>query len=267
MRFAEDRLAEAATRGVRQYVILGAGLDTFPWRQPDFATTMQIFAADHPASLTWIHCGFASVDCPNLQILILYLLTSKNNGEILPVLRMRIPIPALASFCSALGLTQYLDGGAVEALLGFTAGLSHGSEIVLSLAPPDDELSTADLETVTKSAARTAALGEPWKSRLRPGELVDRLRQLGFQRCISPDAGTCPSEILRRAAAGGPSARLGTSDGGGPLTESVSVRAQGRFGSFASLSAIAARSSMSAPPPIATDFCAWQRMTLRAQAV
>ena len=48
---SEDRLARAAARGVRQYVMFGAGLDTFPWRQPDFAKDMQIFAVDHPASL------------------------------------------------------------------------------------------------------------------------------------------------------------------------------------------------------------------------
>ena len=45
-RFAEDRLAEAATRNVRQYVIVGSGLDTFPWRQPDYARHLKIFAAD-----------------------------------------------------------------------------------------------------------------------------------------------------------------------------------------------------------------------------
>lgn len=50
-RFTEDRLARAAARGVPQYVMFGAGLDTFPWRQPDFAKDMQIFAVDHPASL------------------------------------------------------------------------------------------------------------------------------------------------------------------------------------------------------------------------
>src|SRR5262245_46907877 len=42
-RFAEDRLAEAANRGVRQYVVVGAGLDTFAWRQPAFAQNMRIF--------------------------------------------------------------------------------------------------------------------------------------------------------------------------------------------------------------------------------
>jgi methyltransferase (TIGR00027 family) len=41
---------EAAARGIRQYVMFGAGLDTFAWRQPDFARDMQIFAVDHPAS-------------------------------------------------------------------------------------------------------------------------------------------------------------------------------------------------------------------------
>jgi methyltransferase (TIGR00027 family) len=50
-RFAEDRLAQAASRGVGQFVMIGAGLDTFPWRQPDFARSMRLFAADHPASL------------------------------------------------------------------------------------------------------------------------------------------------------------------------------------------------------------------------
>ena len=57
-RFAEDRLAEAAARGVRQYLIVGAGLDTFPWRQPDYAHDMQIFLTDHVASLAWTQVKF-----------------------------------------------------------------------------------------------------------------------------------------------------------------------------------------------------------------
>ena len=59
-RFTEDRLAQAATCGVRQYVMFGAGLDTFRWRQPDFAKHMQIFAVDHPASLAISGLGLAS---------------------------------------------------------------------------------------------------------------------------------------------------------------------------------------------------------------
>src|SRR5262245_40975847 len=52
-RFAEDRLAAAVARGVRQYVMLGAGLETFPWRQPDFAHDLHVFFSDHPSTLTW----------------------------------------------------------------------------------------------------------------------------------------------------------------------------------------------------------------------
>jgi len=180
MRFAEDRLAQAATRGVTQYVILGSGLDTFPWRQPGFATTMQIFAADHPASLAWVQrrlrerglCRPANLNFVPVD------LEKEHLDTQLAACGFD---PSLMSFCSALGVTQYLDRCAVDAFLTFTAGLSRGSEIVFSFAPPDDELAGADLEIATQSSTRTATLGEPWKSRLRPDDLIKRLKQLGFK--------------------------------------------------------------------------------------
>jgi methyltransferase (TIGR00027 family) len=49
-RYAEDRLASAAGQGIGQLVVLGAGLDTFAYRQPDLATCLRIFEVDHPAS-------------------------------------------------------------------------------------------------------------------------------------------------------------------------------------------------------------------------
>jgi methyltransferase (TIGR00027 family) len=178
-RFAEDRLAQAVARGVRQYVIVGAGLDTFPWRQPDFAQTMQIFAADHPASLVWIQSRLRErgLSKPSNLIFVPVDLEEQRLGTQLAACGFD---PALASFCSTLGVTQYLDHGSVDELFDFASGLSHGSEIVFSFAPPDDELSGDDLGAVTKAVARTAALGEPWKCRLRPGELFERLKHLGF---------------------------------------------------------------------------------------
>ena len=68
-RFAEDRLADAVSRGVRQYVIVGFGLDTFPWRQPDFARAMRIFAADHVATLAWTQVRFWERGLPKPTIL------------------------------------------------------------------------------------------------------------------------------------------------------------------------------------------------------
>src|SRR5215467_4284714 len=63
-RFAEDRLAEAVARGVSQYVVVGAGLDTFAWRQPAFAYRIQIFYVDHPASLAWTMAQFRQCGLP-----------------------------------------------------------------------------------------------------------------------------------------------------------------------------------------------------------
>ena len=107
-RFAEDRLAAAAARGVRQYVIVGAGLDTFPWRQPDYARGMQIFLADHVASLAWTQVKFWERGLPkpaNLTFVPLDL-EQERVGETLAVYGFDL---GAATFCSVLGVTQYLE--------------------------------------------------------------------------------------------------------------------------------------------------------------
>jgi methyltransferase (TIGR00027 family) len=178
-RFAEDRLADAAQRGVRQYVMIGAGLDTFPWRQPDFARDMRIFAADHPASLRWT--------ARRLQ----------DRGLAQPANLTRVPIDLregrladqLAAggvnldepcFCSVLGVTQYLDGPAIKALFRFAGALGRGSETVLSFIPPDGEIDGIDLEIVSRTMMRADRIGEPWVTRLRPHDLLVELNRNGF---------------------------------------------------------------------------------------
>lgn len=178
-RFAEDRLAQAAARGVRQYVMVGAGLDTFPWRQPEFARDMQIFAADHPASLAWTQERLRERG-----------LRKPANLTYVPVDLEERRLPEqlaacgfdarTANFCSVLGVTQYLDRDAIDSLLGFASTLKSGSEIVFSFAPPDDELDGEGVNAMIHSARRTATLGEPWKSRLRPSDLIEQLTFLGF---------------------------------------------------------------------------------------
>ena len=68
-RFTEDRLAQAAARGSPSICLFGAGLDTFPWRQPNFAKDMNIFAVDHPASLIQTNRKFRDDDFPDRRIL------------------------------------------------------------------------------------------------------------------------------------------------------------------------------------------------------
>ena len=52
-RYAEDVVAEASRRGMRQYVILGAGLDSFAYRRPDLMRSLDVYEVDHPGSQAW----------------------------------------------------------------------------------------------------------------------------------------------------------------------------------------------------------------------
>jgi len=187
-RFTEDRLAQAAARGIRQYVMFGAGLDTFPWRQPDFARGMQIFAVDHPASLiqtnqVFEERGFAKP--PNL-IRVPLDLAQKRLGDQLITCGFDV---GEVSFCSALGLLQYLEDEVINEILRFVASLAPSSEIVFTFILPDDKLDGVDLELARRVGARTAELGEPWKSRLPPPKMVDKLKRLGFREVfhLSPE--------------------------------------------------------------------------------
>ena len=86
------------------------------------------------------------------------------------------------SFFSVLGVTQYLGHHAIDALLRFASSMKRGSEIVFSFAPPTDDLHGYDRQVSIAAVERVAAMGEPWISRLRACELVDRLTHLGFTR-------------------------------------------------------------------------------------
>jgi methyltransferase (TIGR00027 family) len=92
--------------------MVGAGLDTFPWRQPDFAKTMQIFAADHPASLAWTQARLRERDMPkpsNLTYVPVDLEERRLGDQLVACGFER----EAASFCSVLGVMQYLDTEAV----------------------------------------------------------------------------------------------------------------------------------------------------------
>jgi methyltransferase (TIGR00027 family) len=187
-RFAEDRLAQAAARGIGQYVMFGVGLDTFPWRQPDFAKRMQIFAVDHPASLIatnrlFRERGFVR---PSNLIRVPLDLEQQRVGEQLAACDFD---PDTACFCSALGLMLYLDHEIVDEMLRFVLSLPPSSEIVFSFKPLDEELDGVDLEITRLAAAKFAKIGEPWKIRAAPRVMIERLLALGFREVfhLSPE--------------------------------------------------------------------------------
>jgi methyltransferase (TIGR00027 family) len=178
-RFTEDRLAEAVGRSVGQYVIVGAGLDTFPWRQPAFAESIQIFYVDHPASLGWTRARVRERGLSTPSNLT-YVAADLAKHELAERLTDSGFNREARAFFSLLGVTQYVSHDALDALFGFIASLPGGSEIVFSFVPPDNELDGDDLEAVSASTKVIGELGEPWITRFRASELVGHLSRLGF---------------------------------------------------------------------------------------
>ncbi len=171
-RFAEDRLAEAVARGVRQFVILGAGMDTFAYRQPAWADKLQIFELDHPASQGAKRGKLEAARIPiptNLE----YVEVDFENDS-LPAMLARSHFnfnePA---FFSCLGVLMYLTEEAVDAILQFAASMPRSGEIVFSFANQSD----SQPSVIERNAE---ALGEPWLTKFHPEELEQKLRKLGF---------------------------------------------------------------------------------------
>jgi methyltransferase (TIGR00027 family) len=178
-RFAEDRLAAAAARGVGQYVIVGAGLDTFPWRQPPFARSMRIFFLDHPPTLAWSMQRFRERGLPAPPN-VAFVAADLEAHELGARLDEHGFDRGKATFLSVLGVTQYITRSALEALFGFSASLPAQSEIVSSFAPPDDELDHQELAGRNWGVTVTAPSGEPWLTRLSASEVFGLLTRLGF---------------------------------------------------------------------------------------
>ena len=187
-RFAEDRLAEAASRGVRQYVIFGAGLETFPWRQPEYARNLKIFVADHMSSLIWSQTKFWERGLPKPTNVAFVPLDLEQDDIEARLLEFDFALDDPA-FCSVLGVTQYIDLAAAEELMRFVASLKRGSEIVFSYVPRADELAGPDRELASTSAQRAEVVGETWKTRFSTSELIAHLDTLGFSSVmhLTPD--------------------------------------------------------------------------------
>jgi methyltransferase (TIGR00027 family) len=152
-RFAEHRLAASLGRGVKQYVILGAGFDTFALRQPTWAQSLQIFELDHEATQKekysrMITAGFAMPQNAHFAAI-------DFEHETLGHGLQKCPISLVEpTFFSWLGVTMYLKDDAIDAVLRSVAAFPAGSEIILTFAlPPDDYRSPFD--------QRATSLGEP----------------------------------------------------------------------------------------------------------
>lgn len=187
-RIAEDALARAVSRSVRQYVVLGAGLDTFAWRNPFPPEQLTVFEVDHPATQAWKRCRLneGGIAAPQSLRLVPVDFESDSLAGRLADSGFRALEPA---FFSWLGVTMYLTREAVASTLSFVASLPRGSGIVFDYAVPPATLSLVRRLVLGALRRHVAAIGEPWKSFFEPRALAAELTALGFRELedLGPD--------------------------------------------------------------------------------
>jgi methyltransferase (TIGR00027 family) len=176
-RLAEDELARAVQRGVTQYVVLGAGLDTFACRNPH--PGLKVYEIDHPATQAWKQAMLrdASIAVPDSVRFVPVDFACSTMTDGLRDAGFRADQP---TFFSWLGVTMYLDDAAVLSSLREVAALPPGSGIVFDYQLLPSLLNPLEAMAMGQMAARVAERGEPWKSAFDPAQLADSLRDIGF---------------------------------------------------------------------------------------
>lgn len=194
-RYAEDRLRDAAACGVRQCVVLGAGLDTFAYRQPPWAHALRIFEVDWPATQEDKRARLARAGVP-IPENVTFVPIDFERTAVVEALAGHAFDAAAPAFVSWLGVMMYLTREASAAVFAFVAALPPSSEIVFSFMPaPVEMASQGDGPTL---ADRVAELGEPLRTHIAPEELVTWLTGMGFAEVTLLTAG----EIDARYVAG-----------------------------------------------------------------
>jgi methyltransferase (TIGR00027 family) len=176
-RLAEDELRAAVGRGVEQYVILGAGFDTFAYRNP--FPSLRVFEADHPATqaLKRERLASARIEIPSSMTFVPIDFATTSLAAALAASGFR---GDAAAFVSWLGVVPYLELAAIRDVLAFVAALPAGTTIVFDYGVPPSSLSARGRAVFAWMAARVAAAGEPWKTFFAPADLVALLREIGF---------------------------------------------------------------------------------------
>jgi methyltransferase (TIGR00027 family) len=178
-RYVEDELDRAIKRGVSQYVILGAGLDSFAYRRSDVAKVLRVFEVDHPATQVWKRArlqdlGIASPD--NLA----FVPVDFEKQSLVEGLRKsgyRTDAPAVFSW---LGVVVYLTPDAIFGTLRTIASLAPGTEIIFEYPLPRELLDEEAQQVLAVVGAAAAARNEPLITFFEPARLAEQVRKLGF---------------------------------------------------------------------------------------
>ena len=180
-RFVEDLIAEQADQGVTQYVILGAGLDTFAQRNPDLASRLRIFEVDQPGTQAWkrhrlIELGYGIPDW--LHLVPVDFEAGEDWLKKLTGAGFDATRPALVV---STGVTMYLTKDATAATLRQIAGLAPGSTLAMTFLLPSELVDDTDRPGLRTSKNGAQAAGTPFLSFYTPSEMLTLAREAGFK--------------------------------------------------------------------------------------
>ena len=176
-RYAEDELARAVAEGVRQYVVLGAGLDTFAYRNP--YPSLRVFEVDHPATQAWKREQLQAAEIA-VPVSITFVPVDFERQTLEACLAHSGFDFNSPAFFSWLGVTPYLTREACMATLALTAKMPVGSGVVFDFAIDPALLNAGQRQALAALSERVAAAGEPFQLFFHPGELQDELKSMGF---------------------------------------------------------------------------------------
>lgn len=180
-RFIEDLITEQVGHGVTQYVILGAGLDTFAQRRPEIASQMRIFEVDQAGTQNWkrqrlIELGFG---IPEWLLLVPVDFEAEWFWwEQLKAADFDVSRPAVVA---STGVTQYLTKDAIAATLRQVATLAPGSTLAMTFMLPLELAAPEVLPFIEVSVKGARASGTPFISFFTPSEMLALARKAGFR--------------------------------------------------------------------------------------
>jgi methyltransferase (TIGR00027 family) len=184
-RFVEDELAKAVAQGVTQYVVLGAGLDTFAWRNP--FPELRVFEVDFPATQEWKHTMLAEAGLTHPAGLTFVPLDFEHKTLAAGLTEAGFDT-GKAAFFGLLGVVPYLTRDAFRATLGDVARMPAGSGVGFDYGLSPEVLGPLHRLALKALSDRVAAAGEPFKLLFTPEELERELRQAGFARIEQRDS-------------------------------------------------------------------------------
>ncbi len=180
-RFIEDLVVEQAGRGVAQYVILGAGLDTFAQRRPEIAARLRVFEVDQPGPQAWKRQRLIELGFGIPEWLRLVPVDFEAGGSWWEQLIAAGFDPGQPAVVVSTGVSMYLTKDSNAATLRQLAGLAPGSTLAMTFLLPAELLDDEDRPGFQVAERGARAAGTPFISFYTPDEMLALAREAGFK--------------------------------------------------------------------------------------